>query len=379
MFADEFRVAGDALEYLRMARNLVLGHGFTRCSGDPFFPTAQRPPVYPYFLASLEFFGFDGPLWGGFFNVFFDLGSMFFLKKLGMKLGLQSARVLPWVVALFPPIIFLGLYPLAENLSLFLFLVGAVWFFERAFVLAGLVFGLLALCKSYWLLFGPVVGIVYFLKKEIGFKQLSKLGFSWLLFPFLWVLRNYFVLGIFTFSQSAAATLQTYIGLCIRDFDWWNEEKVRTFTSIPELAAMEFNKCQPDSEILEAGKKVKLMVSQCVTDDPWGVVQNWWIKELKGFLDWGRFYIYSPMPQWFLDFVYFGMIPIWILILYYIFRERKKPSMAALRTFWIITFGYLFLVTFPFAVDSRYFLPFMLLSFVLAFEAIFAQASSNRN
>jgi hypothetical protein len=46
-------VVGDAVEYDRIALNLVQGHGYSLDLSAPFEWTTQREPLYPLFLASV--------------------------------------------------------------------------------------------------------------------------------------------------------------------------------------------------------------------------------------------------------------------------------------------------------------------------------------
>src|SRR3989338_5432811 len=49
IYAPWYREAGDAISYNNIAVNLVQGRGFSHDGA----PTADRPPLYPFFLAAI--------------------------------------------------------------------------------------------------------------------------------------------------------------------------------------------------------------------------------------------------------------------------------------------------------------------------------------
>jgi 4-amino-4-deoxy-L-arabinose transferase-like glycosyltransferase len=51
---DRSLLDSDSAEYLRIARNLAEGHGFTQSEGPPYTPDVRRTPVYPTIVAAVS-------------------------------------------------------------------------------------------------------------------------------------------------------------------------------------------------------------------------------------------------------------------------------------------------------------------------------------
>jgi hypothetical protein len=375
----DLRIAGDAGDYLLLARNIIDGHGFSRCPVAPFPLTAQRPPLYPYFLSFLSLFGMEGAKPAGVANAILDLGSMYFLGSIGRVLHFKSAARLPWIVALFPPMVGLSLYPLTESLSIFLFLGATLLAFRSQWVSSGLLWGALALCRSYMVLFAPLLAIFYLRQRKMSLRHFGKLIVSASLFPVFWVVRNYLTVGLLTFSQSAGASLQSYLGFCFTRFDWWHEADVKAIFGIPLFSQILNGQCLEDSKIMELGAQGWGVVKQCIAQNPLGAAGNWGVKELNGLFDWGRIFIYENMPELVVQLGYFAMILVWIRM---VFLIRSMPLLTAqwkqARSYFLLTLIYLGGVTAPFGLDARYFLPPTLLALMLAVESAFCSASLNK-
>ena len=84
-------IHNDTASYLDVAINLINGNGYSHCINSPYFFDSIRTPVYPLFL-SLFFGLFDnGYLWVVLAQIIIDLGTVFFIYKIGDRLYSRRA------------------------------------------------------------------------------------------------------------------------------------------------------------------------------------------------------------------------------------------------------------------------------------------------
>lgn len=382
----EFR--GDAADYENIAVNLANGHGLSRCPVSPYPLTAQRPPLYPFLLSGLYFLG-AGNLWASFFlNLAFDLFSLGLARHFAALAGFSSAiaRTFAWFVALCPLLIAYAPYPTTENLSAMLFLIASIFLFRlgvacrqdqrsaprasgRASFLAvsgGLVWGLLALCRSYFLLFP---GFLLLIRPSPKWRRrwLALLVASSFIVPATWVARNQAVFGHPTFSQGAGIGWQAYQGLCFTNFDWWNMENVRSVYAHPILSRMLASSCAPDDFLGALDRQVREeVVQKCVVDQPFQAALNVAVKGAMLFINWGQFMPYTEIPAALRWTVNVFLLFYWWSVGWVFWRNRDRGSARgrgdpAVYRFGIAGLVYVTAITIPFAVDARYLLgPFMM-------------------
>lgn len=387
LFFVPYNLRGDAGEYYWIGRNIAEGNGFSRCWLDPHPVTAQRPPLYPLFLAFLYTFsgpdapGFPGGHLSMMFNILFDLGSMYLLRRWAETIGLPRAGWAPWVIALNPLLIGFCQYPNAENFGLFLFLLATLALFARREALSGFLFGLLSLTRSFFVLF-PLGLAPLAMLREGPWKRRALVALMVFSFaaPAVWVARNYQVFGHFMFSQGSTVGYQSYAGVCMMNFDWWHPESVKEFLAIPTAKAMSATFCMADEQVSALDHRMRELVRQCIRERPLDAAMNVLVKQVTLYTKWGRFLPYSAVPEW----AYLGLNGLmgifWILAMVQGIRALRSGFVNRLRVAWrerrassevgtayaLLVLAYVTGVTIPFAVDARYLLaPTVLLMAIL--------------
>lgn len=388
---------GDAVDYEQLASNLAEGRGFSRCFSEPFRLTAQRPPLYPLVLALFYMMGMShrtGPI---FLNIAFDLLSMNLAKRWGVAAGLKRVSFIPWVVGLCPLLITYGMYPTTENLSVTLFFAAMLLTFKdrpnrmTAFW-AGLMWGLVTLCRSYFLLFpigfaamklAPVLPAVVkgplrklFEIVYVGRKWQPKAIVIFLAMSFaaptVWMIRNTVSLGRVSFTQTSMVGWQSYQGVCFANFDWWKPEHLGHMYATPVLAKMISSHCAEESVIAELDAQVKDLVRQCIVERPWESLRNVVAKGINLFINWGLLFPYDRMPFLGQHFINALLCLFWFTAARLIWSHRKalRPASASrdVVRFSVLCILYIVGVTIPFAVDARYLLAPFLTLLIVCFE-----------
>jgi len=149
-YGDHLTVDTDA--YLAHAEGLVEGRGYSKPGTG--IPTAYRPPLLPFFYATILWCG-GGPLSIGAIQLLLGCATVWLTWRLSMKLGLNDYAWLPaLIVAMDPLLLFSGVSLMTEMLFTFLLLVWLNLIYSKDFpkgtlepFLSGLLVGLLALCR----------------------------------------------------------------------------------------------------------------------------------------------------------------------------------------------------------------------------------------
>lgn len=122
-FVNSFaQVAGDALNYGDLAKNLVLHHTYGySIAGGGVRPTIIRLPGYPLFLAAcFRIFGLEHYTAVMRIQVFFDLSScMLIAATVNRWLGARAARAALWFACICPFTANYAAAPMTETLSIF--------------------------------------------------------------------------------------------------------------------------------------------------------------------------------------------------------------------------------------------------------------------
>ena len=364
------QLQGDAGDYEQLATNIANGHGFSRCFSEPFVPTAQRPPLYPLILALVYKTGINHSYGAILLNLLFDLITMWIAKQWGESLRFKWSKFIPWVIGLCPLLITYGMYPSSENISITLFFV-ALFLTSRMWpVAAGLMWGILSLGRSYFLLF-PVFLWFFSPSKRWKMKDLTVMALLSFLAPGLWMIRNVQSVDRFAFSQTATVGWQSYQGLCYPNFDWWNPQDLSSILNDPIVSQMTRTHCSSQDEIEAIDQQIKQLTYQCVTAHPVNAARNVLIKGIQLFTNWGLVLPYNRVPFVVQNIINAVLLFYWWCVIRVLAMRRKgNEDLEASIRFSLVCIGYIALVTLPFAVDARYLLGPFLSLLICVFEIV---------
>jgi hypothetical protein len=350
---------GDAGDFEVIAHNLAAGHGFSRCWVPPFPPTSQRPPLYPIILSILYTFEISDVYGPGLLNMVFDLLAMKTSEKLGRVMGLSRPQVFPWILALCPMLITMGNYPLTESLSVLLFFLASLYFFEGRTARSGFTFGLLALCRSYYLLFPALLAGLHAVGRpirKIPTKALI-LGVALsLAAPSVWVTRNLITLKRPLFSQTATAGQQAYYGLCRLGFDWWDPEDLQHVMTTRPFKDIISGQCLTDDQLLSLNTEAWQKVSECVQTHPGETVVNVLAKTWSLFFEWGQIFPYDYVPKGPRTIIDIIMMLIWARMIWIWSSYLRRHPLDSNMRYVLVNIGYVLVITLPFGIDARYLL-----------------------
>ncbi|MCM2266523.1 MAG: glycosyltransferase family 39 protein [Elusimicrobiales bacterium] len=158
LFFPHLPVGGDALDYEKLALNLLAGNGYSLVPG---IPAVTRPPLFPFLLAAV--FGLFGQVYTAVFllQALLSAATCALVYLLGREfLDEPAARLGGWLCAFYPPLI--GYTGLLLTETFFTFLLAAVFLLlARAlatgkaalYAACGLLLGAATLCRPTTLLF----------------------------------------------------------------------------------------------------------------------------------------------------------------------------------------------------------------------------------
>ncbi|HSB75609.1 MAG TPA: glycosyltransferase family 39 protein [Terriglobales bacterium] len=243
----------------RIASSLASGHGFSSPFPGPSGPTAWLGPVYPLIVAGMfKIFGIYSPasaLAVMAVNSIFSALTALAIYLVGVELFGPTVGVLAaWAWALLPYSINWSFWIWETTVSTFL-LTLLFWLTLRlarrpraaAWVIYGLLWGVLALTNASCLSFLPVATVWLWYRLRAGrqfrfrYAALSALLFALAVSP--WIARNYLVMGKFVFPRSDFGE-ELYMGnhegsegLCMFwDHPVWNRYEMARFAQQGELA-----------------------------------------------------------------------------------------------------------------------------------------------
>ncbi len=355
---------GDAADFQTIAHNLAAGHGFSRCWASPFPPTSQRPPLFPFILSILYAFEISDVYGPAILNLVFDLFSMKTSEKLARAMGLTRPGIFPWIIALCPMLITMGNYPLTESLSVLLFFLASLYFFEGRIYRSGFAFGLLALCRSYYILF-PALLAVFRPIKRFSRRALVIAALLSLAAPSVWIGRNLITLKRPVFSQTGTAGAQAYLGLCQRGFDWWDSNDVQHVMTTSPFRELISSQCMTDEQVLSLNTEAWTRVSSCVQEKPFDTTINIAVKTWSLFFEWGQIFPYDYVPKGPRTIIDLVMMLIWARMVWIWIGYFKKNEITDAYRYVFMNIAYVFAVTLPFGIDARYLLAPGLLAFGL--------------
>jgi hypothetical protein len=362
-----FPMRGDAVEFHLIAENLLAGNGFSRCNQEPFPLTAQRPPLYPFLLAAAYALGSLKPEVPLLLNIGFDLVSVFFARRIAQQLKFKHVERCAWIIVFAPPLLAYSPYPTTENVSVMLFLAASFFLLKDKLALSGFMWGLLSLCRSYYLAF-PFLYSVLARREKVKIQSLILFAGLSLAAPSLWVARNWVAFHKPLFSQTAMAGYQSYLGLCMQNFSWWDRDKLEQLVRVPELRYMMTSYCESDSNLQKVDQRIWQMVKACVIERPTDTAINFSVKTWNLFTAWGQLLPYWEVPA---PLVYLGnglAALLWFFVGWVFLKGKGSPEWRKARLFALIHIAYVLLITLPFSLDARYLLAPLLLCCMIAIQ-----------
>lgn len=373
-----YAMRGDAGDYFYLAENLANGNGFSRCPWEPHPPTAERPPLFPFLNSALFLSGLPFPFSAFVLNLGLDLISVRLAIALGSVLQFRTAWALPWIVVICPFLLTYSQYPSHENISVTLALAAAYLLFTSRYAWSGLLFGVLTLARSYFLLF-PLALLLVRPSPRMPRKAIAILVGTSFIVPTLWGIRNHFTLGTFAFSQTSGAGTQIHIGLTRLRFDWWDRSDVKWINSHPVLVRTQFAQCKPDSELAAVNGEINQMTRDFIRENPGQTLKHVAAKTWVLFNGWGQLFPYLRMPKPVMRIIEVLMLVFWFLIIRALIhgprltgdppRDRRGQNLQAFGRLAVLSTLYVFGVTLPFAVDARYLLVPVILIVMAALES----------
>src|SRR3989344_3749138 len=217
----------DSHEYMALAENMRLGHGFSWDRVEPYHPNSFRTPIYPGFIFLARY------LFGYYKAALIIQGIMVFLSGYLLYLigteCFKNKKIALWSAGIFlfmPFSLNVSVKFLTQTLFMFI-LILAVWgwinFLKRQnknyFLLASFLLPILALTRPI-AQYIPVVFIfslayaLYLKRIDLSFKQFLRLaGFMVVIFFIVlspWLVRNYKTFGVFELSSIVPYQLYFY-------------------------------------------------------------------------------------------------------------------------------------------------------------------------
>lgn len=149
VFMSDYVAASDAYQYWELATSVSHGDGVSmQFPGLYDHPSAFRPPVYPVLLGSVMAVFGTSVVVGQVLNVVIGLVVVALAWEVTRRIGGQRAALVAGLaVALFPPLVANDLVLLTEPLSLALLLGAFLFLFDRNWIGAGAITGLLVLTR----------------------------------------------------------------------------------------------------------------------------------------------------------------------------------------------------------------------------------------
>lgn len=159
-------LSDDRDAYLGIAKSIVDGHGY--CSPGSDTPTAFRPPLYPLMISAVSPLGTQLGL--AIAHVLLGTFTVWLTMRLGRLLNVGHYSWLAGaVVAVNPLLLHYTSFPMTETLFTFLVVawLNTVFGSNRHHpIVAGILFGLAALCRPTILAVAPLIGLWLFATKR---------------------------------------------------------------------------------------------------------------------------------------------------------------------------------------------------------------------
>jgi hypothetical protein len=172
------------------------------------------------------------------------------------------------------------------------------------------------------------------------------------------------------FSQSGTAGLQSYVGLCRRSFDWWDNDDVQHILHTSPFNQQISAQCMNEEQVLALDSQAWKHVSNCIESRPGDVAINLLVKTWNLFFAWGQIFPYDYVPSPARTIINILMMIIWARMIWIWVAAYKKGAMTDAFKYMLINIGYVFLVTLPFGIDARYLLAPSLLALGISLQMV---------
>lgn len=209
-------VSPDGKEYEQLAKNLLLGNGFSESLTAPFVPAVIREILYPVIIAGVYAVVGESHLALYVFQALVSTASIYFLFRIATRFfGERVGLIAALVAALYLPMIVYAADILTETMIVFFVAVGTYCFIrsemriDKWLVASGFVLGLAALTRSDSLLYSFALGlcaILFARNRPMAVRAafVLVLVFGIVISP--WMIRNYLLIGR-PFLRDSAMTL----------------------------------------------------------------------------------------------------------------------------------------------------------------------------
>ncbi|MCZ7536523.1 MAG: glycosyltransferase family 39 protein [Acidimicrobiia bacterium] len=256
----------DADHYLRLARSLASGTGFSMAFPQlEMHATAFRPPLYPLLLAIVEWVGGADVLWPArLLSLVLGLAVIALTVKLGERLaGPTSGFVAGGMVAVYPPLVANDTITLSEPLALLLILGILLKLHDRRWVACGVLTGLLLLTRPNAYL--VVVVVVAALWRLIGHRRalLSACVCAAVVSP--WIIRNQIQVDTIRPTTSDGFTLAAMYAPPAREHKTFVNPVYDTWYDGTEFELLQFDEARWSSALTD-------LALDTISDDPSYVV-----------------------------------------------------------------------------------------------------------
>lgn len=275
------RAGGDTADYLKLADNIYRFGAYSLKDFPNLSLTIRRPPLYPYFLAFLQW------IEGGALSLQSVIVIQSVLDSLtAVVVFLLVKKVVSKPLALLTAF-FYAVHPgaishtntiLTESLFAFLLALAALAFvyaFDKEkiwlVVLGTITLGLAVLCRPTWIFVPFLLVVITLFKfksaKRYLFSAVTVVVFSLTLLP--WLIRCYQVAGQFVLVQSSSS-INFYLPTRV-DLEQWNEEKLWKIVSDPNTDDPFFKKlmtAQTPAEVLEVDKFGRQQAIENIKNSP---------------------------------------------------------------------------------------------------------------
>jgi len=216
---ERFLAEEDSVEYVRLARNLAAGHGFSQSAAAPYEPDVRRTPVYPSMLATVFLLPGAGTRTAAIAGIAISVLTV--VATFGLARALAGPATASWAAALIAIDLTSAAYAgqvLTEPLFTLLLVLSFAPLVERepdpsrsrAAVSAGALSGLAALCR-------PIAVLAFAALAPACRLRSATLSGAARLFAIVtvtaialtagWTLRNYRATGTATVSSVAATNM----------------------------------------------------------------------------------------------------------------------------------------------------------------------------
>jgi 4-amino-4-deoxy-L-arabinose transferase-like glycosyltransferase len=358
---------GDSAAYLAIAKNIAFYHSF---SGTTGIPTASRPPLYPLLIAAFWWTDSAPIIAVELVQVICGAATVVLIYLIAKDRFSHRVALLAALAATFAPMtVHYVAVILTETVFTFLITLGFFFWGRNHGVAAGLAFGLAALTRSTVIPFLGCLVLLAFLPRWQHNRRLYLLIFvSATAVASVWIMRNAVVFRKFILVQSLGYGVNLFAGTI--ETQMYGDD---VWTKVIKQLGSDNDNSQDEPYVDR--KFMWRAVTRIETDLPQYLRVR--LKQYpRLFLDSGDYLLGSSNIKFDealqkrralvvitkISFI-LGNVAIFVLALYAIFLERKRVvSLSHIILFPV----FLSLIHLPLWIESRYSLPMMPLTLILA-------------